>query len=160
VFSRFDHVSSVQRARMTRYKSLDQAPASLRKLYVEQFGDAPKARRNKYGNVRTEFSGEMFDSKAEAEADQALRLKEAAGEIGGYARQVSVPMRARGGKRMVLDFLVNKPHAHRCSRCGHEDRVMKLTFVDRKGMITPEWETKRRLLEAQLGVAIEVVTED
>lgn len=142
---------------MTRYKSLDQAPPALRKLYEEQFGNSPKSRRNKYGNVRTEFSGETFDSKAEAQDDQTFRLQEAGGEIGGYARQVSVPMRGRGGKRMVLDFLVNKPHVHRCAHCGHEERVMKLTFMDRKGVITPEWETKRRLLETQLGISIEVL---
>jgi hypothetical protein len=136
----------------------------MRSLLEKQLGPAVpgNSRRTKYGNIRTEFSGEMFDSKAEAEDDQRLRIMEAAGEIAGYARQVSIPLRSRRGrarrlKRMQLDFMVNKPRPHTCSKCGHIDSIPGLVLMDRKGVITPEWETKRRILEAQLGVEVEIL---
>jgi hypothetical protein len=149
-------------ARM-RYKKLTDCPLGMQKLLREQEVTAGRARRSepprrsKYGNVRTQFNGETFDSKAEAEDDQRFRMEEAAGLIAGYARQVSIPMRARRGKRIQLDFMVNKPRPHSCSKCGHVDHVPGLVLMDRKGVITPEWETKRRILEAQLGVEIEVI---
>ncbi len=93
---------------------------------------APTPRRSKYGNVRTEYNGEVFDSKAEAEDDQDLRMQEAAGAIGGYARQVSIPLRARGGKRIKMDWLVNEPRPHACSACGQVDQVMQLILKDTK----------------------------
>jgi hypothetical protein len=110
--------------------------------------------------VRTQFNGETFDSKAQAQDEQALALKAAAGEIGGYAREVSIPLRGGAGKRrprMQIDWLVNEPRPHGCTKCGHVDQVMRLVLKDTKGYITPAWETKRRLLEAQLGIAIEVI---
>lgn len=143
-----------------RYKRLTDCPPGLRVLLEKQRAETPglrsRTKRNKYGNVRTEFSGETFDSKAEAEDDQRFRMAEAAGEIGGYARQVSIPLRGRR-KRIRLDFMVNKPVSHTCTKCGHVDRILKLVLMDRKGVITPEWETKRRILEAQLGVDVEVI---
>jgi hypothetical protein len=146
-----------------RYTRLADCPDGLKKLLQEQFGDDPMrapglpGKRSKYGNIRTEFSGEVFDSKAEAADDQAFRMQEAAGEIAGYARQVSIPLRAKRGRRMRLDFMVNKKRPHQCSRCGHIDHVYGLVLMDRKGVVTPEWETKRRILEAQLGAEIEVI---
>lgn len=146
---------------VTRYKSLDEAPEGLRKLFEAQYGSAkPKAKRTKYGNVRTEFNGETYDSKAEAQDEQAFALRQAAGEIGGYARQVSVPLRGatRGrGTRHKVDWLVNEPRPHTCSNCRHVDPVMGLCFKETKGLMTRASETKRRLLEAQLGVKIEII---
>lgn len=148
---------------MPRYTRLTDCPEGLRKLLQEQYGDDPMrapgtpGKRTKYGNVRTEFSGEVFDSKAEAQDDQSFRMMETLGEIAGYARQVSIPLRAKGGRRMRLDFMVNKKRPHTCSHCGKVDHVYGLVLMDRKGMVTPEWETKRRILEAQLGVEIEIL---
>lgn len=148
---------------MPRYKRLCDMPPGMQELLERQAPQpAPNVRRNKYGNIRTEYNGELFDSKAEAEDDQALRLLETAGQIAGYARQVSIPLRGRKrgnrGVRMQLDFLVNEPRAHRCSHCNHEDMVLRLVLKDSKrGITTREWETKRRLLEAQLGLEIEVL---
>lgn len=152
-------------------------PDGMRKLYEQQLGgrgrgapsltDAtitgpsePPRRRSKYGNVRTQFNGETFDSKAQADDEQMLALMAAAGEIAGYAREVSIPLRGAAGKRrprMQIDWLVNEPRPHSCSRCGHVDPVLQLVLKDTKGLITPAWETKRRLLEAQLGIRIEVI---
>lgn len=146
-----------------RYKRLTDCPDGMKQLLRDQFGEDPMkppgtpGKRSKYGNVRTKFNGEVFDSKGEAAADQNFRMQEAAGEIAGYARQVSIPMRARGGKRMQIDFLVNRKQAHACPKCAHVDYVYGLVLTDYKGMITAEWETKRRILEAQLGVKIEVI---
>lgn len=134
-----------------RYKNLRECPEGVRVLLKV------RKRRTKYGNVRTQFNGETFDSKAEAQEDQSLRLQEAAGEIAGYARQVSIPMRARGGKRLRLDFMVNARRAYNCVNCGHANHVYGLVLRDKKGFVTREWETKRRILEAQLGIEIEVV---
>jgi hypothetical protein len=152
-----------EHAHMPRYTRLKDCPEGLRKLLQEQFGndamDSPgrPGKRTKYGNVRTEFNGEVFDSKAEAQDDQTFRMQEAAGEIAGYARQVSIPLRAKGGRRMRLDFMVNRKRQHSCSRCGNVDQVNGLVLMDRKGVVTPEWETKRRILEAQLGIEIEIL---
>lgn len=145
---------------MPRYTRLSDCPEGLRRLLQEQLGNGLEAaprKRTKYGNVRTKFNGEVFDSKAEARDDQAFRVQEAAGEIAGYARQVSIPLRAKGGRRMRLDFIVNRKRQHSCTRCGNIDHVYGLVLMDRKGMVTPEWETKRRILEAQLGVEIEIL---
>lgn len=130
----------------------------MRQLLAEQQLDQkPGARRNKYGNIRTKFNGEVFDSKAEAADDQRFRMLEAAGDIGGYARQVSIPLRARKGVRMRLDFMVNQRRPHTCTHCGHVDQVAGLVLMDRKGMVTRDWENKRRILEAQLGTKIEIL---
>jgi hypothetical protein len=149
---------------MPRYKCTDQMPDGMRQLYEEQFGmktrGAPSPRRTKYGNVRTQFNGETFDSKAQAEDEQMLATQVAAGLIAGYAREVSIPLRGCPGKRrprMQIDWLVNEPRPHLCSKCGHVDHVLQLVLKDTKGLITPAWETKRRVLEAQLGIRIEVI---
>lgn len=141
-----------------RYKRLDECPPGMRKLLAkQQLDQKPGARRNKYGNIRTEFNGEVFDSKAEAADDQRFRMLEAAGDIGGYARQVSIPLRARKGVRMRLDFMVNQRLPHTCTHCGHIDQVTGLVLMDRKGMVTRDWENKRRILEAQLGIKVGIL---
>jgi hypothetical protein len=141
-----------------RYKKLDQCPPGMRKLLAQQhLTQTPGNRRRKYGNVRTEFNGEVFDSKAEAADDQRFRLLEAAGDIGGYARQVSIPLRARKGVRMRLDFMVNRRRPHTCTKCGNVDHITGLVLLDRKGVVTRDWENKRRILEAQLGIKVEIL---
>jgi len=143
-----------------RYKRLVDCPEGMRKLLEKQLAPDPlkvTAKRPKYGNVRTQYNGETFDSKAEAAEDQALRMAEAAGEIAGYARQVSIPMRARKGRRMQLDFMVNAKKSYACAQCGHLNHIHALVLRDKKGFVTREWQTKRRILEAQLGIEIEVV---
>jgi hypothetical protein len=164
---------------MTRYKSWDQMPDGMKRLLETQlrrahpsssrappFVPTPNqfaepSKKLKYGNVRTQFNGETYNSKAEAEDEQAFAVRQAAGEIGGSAREVSIPLRGQNrGKRRVraqIDWLVNEPRPHTCSKCGHVDPVMQLVLKDTKGFITSAWETKRRLLEAQLGITIEVI---
>lgn len=127
---------------------------------TQDLGLSVPPRRTKYGNVRTEFNGETFDSKAEAEDEQHFALLQASGAIGGYARQVTIPLRGgtrKRGSRAKFDWLVNEPRPHSCSRCGHIDPVMMLVLKDTKGLITQAWETKRRLIEAQLGVRVEII---
>lgn len=60
--------------------------------------------RRKYGNIRTEYKGYVFASKAEARRAKELDLLLAAGEIRGYGKQPSFLL--DGGVRYRPDFIV------------------------------------------------------
>ena len=66
--------------------------------------------RRKYGNVPTWVDGIRFDSKWEAEHYQALRLREAAGEIIGLACHVPFVLTVHGspGGTYIADFVYTR----------------------------------------------------
>jgi len=63
---------------------------------------APK-KRSKYGAVKTEYHGRIYDSKKEAEYAARLDARVAAGEIKTWIPQVSFPLTA---SRYFVDFMV------------------------------------------------------
>lgn len=97
---------------------------------------------HKFKAVRVEVDGLKFDSKLEARYYQELKIRVAAGEVSYFLRQV--PIHLPGGVKYVVDFLVFFPDG------SHE-------FVDTKGFETPEFKTKKKLVEALYPIQIKVV---
>ena len=60
-------------------------------------------KRSKYGAIKTEYNGRIYDSKKEAEYAARLDARVAAGEIKAWIPQVSFPLTA---SRYFADFLV------------------------------------------------------
>lgn len=101
-----------------------------------------RRQKHKFGAVRTEVDGIKFASKAEARYYNALKLRQKAGEIVFFMRQV--PFYLVGGIRYVVDF-----------QEFHSDGTVH--FIDVKGMETPEFKMKKKMVEAAYPVEIEVV---
>lgn len=96
----------------------------------------------KYGNRRTEVDGVTFDSKAEAARWQQLQLLQRAGEIRNLQRQVSYPIVVNGVKVCIYraDFVYE-------DECGQ-------VVEDVKGMKTPTYNLKKKLMKAVHGIDI------
>lgn len=88
--------------------------------------------RHKYKAVRTERDGIKFDSKKEAAYYEKLKLRQQAGEVVLFLRQV--PFYLPGGVRYVCDF-----------QEFHADGSVH--FVDVKGMQTAAFKAKRKMVE-------------
>lgn len=96
-----------------------------------------KPKKNKYGAVKTEVDGIMFDSKREAKRYQELRLLEQAGEITNLRLQVPfelIPKSKYGMPiRYIADFTYNNGNG-------------QLIVEDAKGVKTPVYLLKRRIM--------------
>lgn len=88
--------------------------------------------RHKFNATRTEVKGRSYASKAEARYAASLHARKTAGEILGWLEQV--PMHLPGGVKYVLDFLVFTADG-------------QVVPVEVKGMETPAYKIKRRLIE-------------
>jgi hypothetical protein len=102
-------------------------------------------RTNKFSARRVEVDGVVFDSKREARRYRQLQLLERAGEIRELARQVAFVIHAHGGQvvgRYVADF------AYTSVATGAR------AIEDAKGMRTPVYKLKKRLVEAEYGIEI------
>jgi len=97
---------------------------------------------HKYQAKPTVVDGIRFDSKGEARYYQELKLRQQAGEIVFFLRQV--PFHLPGGTKLVVDF-----------QEFHKDGSVH--FVDFKGMETEAFKIKKREVEAAYPVTIEVV---
>lgn len=100
---------------------------------------------NKYGNVKTEVDGIVFDSKKEARYYETLLLRKKAKDIIGFELQPVFELQPKfkyGGKtiraiRYVADFLVY-----------HEGQT---EIVDVKGMQTATFKLKWKMLKFKYG---------
>lgn len=88
--------------------------------------------RHKYSAVRTETDGIKFSSKKEAAYYGKLKLRKQSGEVIQFLMQV--PFHLPGGAKYVVDFLE-----------FHEGGTVHA--VDVKGMTTPMFILKRKLVE-------------
>lgn len=88
------------------------------------------AGERKYRNQKTEVDGHIFDSRAEADRYEELKLLVRSGEIKGFAIQPSFFLSP--GIRYRPDFLV----------CGADDRIW---IEDVKGFSTKEFKLKQKL---------------
>ena len=143
-------------------------------------GALPKAKPGapKYGNERTEYKGAMYDSKREAEYAQELDVRERAGEVRNIRRQVRIDLRAASclgescspspvtfqpsGKVAfhVLDFVFEEGRLCEDYPCTMSEGIHNhwyIRYVEVKGYDTPVGKLKRAIVEAMLGVEIEVV---
>lgn len=99
----------------------------------EGFGRQGAFRAHKFGAKPTEVDGIRFDSKKEARRFEQLRLLEQSGEIRFFLRQV--PIHLPGKTKLVIDFVI-----------FWADETV--TFEDVKGMLTEQYKTKKRQVEA------------
>ena len=104
-----------------------------------------KPKKSKYGAVKTEVDGIMFDSKREASRYQELRLLEQAGEIAKLRLQVPYilfPKNEHGrALKYIADFVYN-------------DDTGALVVEDAKGHSTDVYKIKRRLMAELKGIEI------
>ncbi len=127
-YSRVEDMPAGMQQLLQNARAVESKPAPA--LRPEEVAAAPK--RSKYGNVVTMVDGIRFDSKREARYFEQLKLRQQAGEVHFWLRQV--PMHLPGGTKYVLDFLV-------FLRDGNVD------FVDVKGRETKEFRIKKREVE-------------
>ena len=105
------------------------------------------SRRSKYGAVKTEVDGVLFDSKREAKHYQDLTWRQLIGEIGLLQLQPVFPLSVNGvviGK-YVADFQYVLTHNG------------EVIVEDVKGFDVPLGRWKRKHAEAQYGVVITLV---
>ena len=110
---------------------------------------------SKYGAIKTEVAGIMFDSRAEARRYGQLINLERAGKISNLKRQVAFLIapgvrlhgekRARPAVRYLADFVY---------QCPIDGTVIE----DVKGMDTPMSRLKRHLVKTVLGLDVWIVS--
>ena len=101
---------------------------------------APK--RGKYGNVKTEQDGKVYDSKREAARAGELKLLQKAGKIVAYAEQVTFLL--PGDVRYIADFVIMETDG----TYTVEDVKSAATRMDKVYRI------KRKLMRQAHGIAI------
>jgi len=101
-----------------------------------------KRHRHKYNAVRTELDGIKFDSKKEAKYYSELKLRQLAGEVIFFLRQV--PFHLPGDVVYRVDF-----------QEFHSDG--SVCFVDVKGIKTKDFIMKKKMVESLYPVQIEIV---
>lgn len=106
-----------------------------------------KPKRSKYGAERTLLDGILFDSKAEARFYADLKNRERAGEVSDIDRQREYDLMVNGVliARYRADFVF-------FDRVARARRV-----VDVKGVATPAFRLKAKLMKACFGIDVEVV---
>ena len=97
---------------------------------------------SKYHAVKTEIDGFVFDSRAEAARYQNLKLMERSGDIQGLSIHPVYPLVVNGERigKYIADFL-------------YTERGRKIV-EDVKGVKTPVYRLKKRLVKALYGIEI------
>ena len=98
--------------------------------------------RHKFHAQPTECDGIKFASKAEARYYAQLKLRQRAGEVVFFLRQV--PIHLPGDVRYVMDFMIFEANG-------------EVRMVDVKGVETESFRAKKRMVEALYPIKIEVV---
>lgn len=102
--------------------------------------------RNKYHAKKARVDGYSFDSQAEARRYGELRLMEKAGEISGLKVHPVFPIEIQGRPvcKVILDF-------------SYKDKNGDDVHEDVKGVDTALSKLKRKMVEAQYAIDVEVV---
>ena len=104
-----------------------------------------KPKKSKYGAVKTEVDGIMFDSKREASRYQELRLLEQAGEIANLRLQVPYILFPKNEHGRALKYIAD---------FVYKDDTGALVVEDAKGHSTDVYKIKRRLMAELKGIEI------
>lgn len=104
-----------------------------------------KPKKSKYGAVKTEIDGITFDSKHEASRYQELRLLEQAGEITNLRLQVPYILFPKNKHGRALKYIAD---------FTYNDGNGQLIVEDAKGVKTPVYRLKRRLMAELKGIEI------
>lgn len=99
----------------------------------------------KYRNKITYIDGIRFDSKAESMHYLYLKSLEREGRISNLERQTKIDFKINGKK-----IFTYKPDFEYDDATGHH-------IVDVKGVQTPVFKLKKKLIEALYGINIEIV---
>jgi|TARA_R110002012_G_scaffold8596_3_gene39615 hypothetical protein len=109
----------------------------------------PKRRgsRPKYGNKKVTVQGIKFDSKWESERYLYIKSLERAGRVRNLELQVRFALEVNGQKicTYIADFRYEKENAN-----GDWETIVE----DAKGVETPEFKLKKKLMKACLGIEI------
>ena len=135
----------MSKGRSLRFASTNDMPPSMRKLAEHKLQkiermQAPKP--SKYNNSPTTVDGIRFDSKKEANYYKQLKIRVEVGEVLYFLMQV--PIRLPGGTKYVVDF-----------QEFHSDKTVH--YVDAKGKETQVFRLKKREVEHQYPIRIEIV---
>lgn len=128
-------------------------------------GERPK--RHKYGAVPTEVDGIRFASKKEARRYQELRLLEKAGEIAALELQprfalIAVPVSdqptlKRGDSVCMVGRALGVKVGEYRADFRYTERGRGDIVEDVKGVRTPVYRLKKKMVEAQYGIEIREV---
>ena len=104
-------------------------------------------RKNKYSARKTTFMGITFDSKWEAERWGELTAMERAGYIVNLERQIPYDISVNNMKicKYVADFRYTQVDEY-----GNETKIVE----DAKGVETPEFKLKKKLMKAVFDIDI------
>tara|TARA_E500000318_G_C3518396_1_gene195336 strand:- start:472 stop:846 length:375 start_codon:yes stop_codon:yes gene_type:complete len=109
----------------------------------------PKRRgsRPKYGNKKVTVQGIKFDSKWESERYLYIKSLERAGRVRNLELQVRFALEVNGQKicTYIADFRYEKENIN-----GDWETIVE----DAKGVETPEFKLKKKLMKACLGIEI------
>ena len=110
------------------------------KMTIDEFKNLTK-KGSKYHNEKTEYKGEKYDSKKEADYAKSLdtfrKARHASDRVVNWDRQVKYPVSVNGGKicTYIADFIVEYADKHK-------------EIVDVKGYKTEVYKIKKRLVES------------
>ncbi len=113
----------------------------------------PPAKKPKYGNVKVEIDGHVFDSKAEGWRYIELRDKQKKGAIRDLKLQPEFTLRSRDGTEISKyrgDFQYGE-----VSESG--DHVLRTVVEDVKGAKTDLYKLKKKWMLADYGIEIHEV---
>jgi hypothetical protein len=118
-------------------------------LSAKQYQEAiaKPQRGNKYKAQRTLLDGICFDSQAEAHYYAALKLRERAGEVEDVEMQRSYALTING----VLVC------TYRADFVFWDVAMKRRRVIDVKGVVTPVFRIKQKLMKACHGLEVEVV---
>lgn len=101
--------------------------------------------KSKYHAIKTTINGITFASKREAYYYQIYSRLQELGQIKNLQMQTSIPFLINGKKMFTY-----KPDFEFDDDKGHH-------IIDVKGVLTPVFKLKKKLIEAQYNIEIEVV---
>ncbi len=102
---------------------------------------------SKYNAVRTEVDGFIFDSKAEARRYSELKLAEQAGEITALELQPKFSIDING--KHICTYIADFKYT--------DNRTGRTVIEDVKGVKTPVYRLKKKLVEALHGITIQEI---
>ena len=102
----------------------------------------------KYNNTKIRVDGRLFDSKAEAARWQELSLLERAGEITELERQVEYELIPKQKGERAVKYIADFRYV---------DHEGKTVVEDTKGVKTPVWIIKRKLMLRVHGIRVREV---
>lgn len=121
----------------------------MTRLTAAEYRQSQRAKQNKYRAKKTVVDGITFDSKREAAYYGELKIREKAGEVSGVELQRSFALIGPDGS------LICTYKADFCFLDHQQDSRFRV--VDTKGVITPEFRLKKKLMRSLLGIEVEVV---